>query len=234
MNERKLTFIDHLEELRRRLLSSLLFVALASILSFLFSRRILEFIINWTNIGTAYYFSPVEAFSVRIKLAIFLGVFISFPFILYQTWAFIGPGLTKREKRISLPFFFSGIILFLIGSCFAYFILIPFGLKFLLSFGTESLKPIMNINKILEFIFWCILGCGFLFQLPLIIFFLLRLGIIRVQTLTKHRAEFIVGILIISAIITPTGDMFTLLLISIPLILLIELSILFAKITSRN
>ncbi len=119
----------------------------------------------------------------------------------------------------------------MVGCTFAYFMLIPFGLKFFFSFGSENLKPIMNINKILEFIFWCILGSGFLFQLPLIIFFLIRLGIVKPSTLTKHRAESIVAILIIAAIITPTGDMFTLLLISIPLILLIELSILLAKIS---
>lgn len=200
----------------------------------MFSQKILNFIIRWSNVGTAYFFSPTEAFLVNIKVSIFVGAFFSFPFVLYQIWAFIGPGLTKREQRVSLPFLFSGMILFLIGCAFAYFILIPVGLKFFFSFGGENLKPIMNINKILEFIFWCILGSGLLFQLPLIIFFLTKLGIVEPATLTKHRPELIVGLLVVAAIITPTGDMFTLLLMSIPLIILIEVAVFLARITSRK
>jgi len=234
LKEKQLSFIEHLEELRKRILISIIFVLIFSVIGFFFSRKILDFIIKWTSIETAYFFSPTEAFMVNIKVAVFAGVFFAFPFILYQIWAFIGPGLTKREQQVSLPFLFSGIILFLIGCAFAYFILIPVGLKFFFSFGTENLKPIMNINKILEFIFWCILGSGFLFQLPLILFFLINLNILSVSTLTKHRAEIIIGILIIAAIITPTGDMFTLLLISIPLVVLIEISILLARITIRK
>lgn len=232
LKEKQASFIEHLEELRKRILISIGFVLFFSVICFFFSRKILQFIIEWTNIETAYFFSPTEAFIVNIKVAIFAGIFFAFPIILYQIWAFIGPGLTKREQQVSLPFLISGIILFLIGLAFAYFILIPLGLKFFFSFGTENIKPIMNINKILEFIFWCAIGSGFLFQLPLIIFFLIKLGIVDARTITRHRAEFIVGVLIIAAIITPTGDMFTLLLISIPLILLIEIGILLAKLTS--
>ncbi|MCX7994666.1 MAG: twin-arginine translocase subunit TatC [candidate division WOR-3 bacterium] len=231
LKEKQAPFIEHLEELRKRILISIFFVLIFSIISFFFSRKILSFIIDWTNVETAYFFSPTEAFVVNIKVAIFSGVFLAFPIILYQTWAFIGPGLTRKEQQVSIPFLISGIILFLIGLAFAFFILIPLGLKFFFSFGTENIKPIMNINKILEFIFWCAIGSGFLFQLPLIVFFLVKLGIVDAKTLTRHRAEFIVGVLVISAIITPTGDMFTLLLISIPLILLIETGILLARIT---
>ncbi len=234
LKEKQASFIEHLEELRKRILVSIGCVLIFSVICFFFSRKILEFIIKWTNIETTYFFSPTEAFLVNIKIAIFAGVFFAFPIILYQIWAFIGPGLTKKEQQVSIPFLMSGIILFLIGLAFAYFLLIPFGLKFLFSFGTEHIRPLMNINKILEFIFWCAIGSGFLFQLPLIIFFLIKLGIVDAQTITRHRAEFIVGVLVISAIITPTGDMFTLLLISIPLILLAEIGILLAKITSRK
>jgi sec-independent protein translocase protein TatC len=234
LKEKQASFIEHLEELRRRIIASILCILILSIIGFIFAPRILDFIIRWTNIGTAYFFTPFEALLVNIKVAIFFGLFFSAPFILYETWAFIGPGLTRKEQNISLPFLLSGIILFLIGCAFAYFILIPVGLKFFFSFGTENLKPMMNINKILEFIIWCIIGCGFLFQMPLLVFFLIRLGVVNISTLTRHRAEFIVAILIISAIITPTGDMFTLLLISVPLIILIEISILLARITIRK
>lgn len=234
MAEKTLSFIDHLEELRKRILYSIACVGIFSIVGFFFSKRILNFIITSSHIESAYFFSPMEAFVSQIKVAIFLGIFVSFPFVLYQTWAFIGPGLTNKEQKVSIAYIGSGVVFFLIGNLFGYFILIPFGLRFLLSFGTEYLQPLINIGKYLSFIFWCLLGSGFLFQLPLLLFFLIRLGIIDVETVTKHRAEAIIAILILCAVITPTGDFFTLLLISVPLLLLFELSILAAKFSQRQ
>ncbi|HEC77529.1 MAG TPA: twin-arginine translocase subunit TatC [candidate division WOR-3 bacterium] len=234
MTEKRLTFIDHLEELRRRILSVIACVGLGSIIGFIFARNVLDLIIQKASLESAYFFSPIEAFLAQIKVAIFLGVIISFPFILYQTWAFIGPGLTKKERAISLSYLGSGIILFIIGLLFGYFILIPLGLRFLLSFSTDYIQPLMNISKYLGFIFWCMLGSGFLFQLPLLLFFLMKLGIIDVKTVTKHRAEAIIVLLILCAVITPTGDFFTLLIISVPLLLLFELSILAARLTRRR
>ncbi len=234
MTEKKLSFLDHLEELRKRILYLIACVGIFSIIGFIFSKNALNIIIQKAQLQSAYFFSPIEAFTSQIKVAIFLGIIISFPFILYQTWAFIGPGLTRKERSVSLSYLASGMILFIIGNLFGYFILIPYGLRFLLSFGTEYLQPLMNVSKYLNFIIWSLLGSGFLFQLPLLLFFLMKLGIIDVDTVTKHRAEAIVVILILCAIITPTGDFFTLLLISVPLLLLFELSIFAARITQRQ
>lgn len=234
MTEKKLSFLDHLEELRKRILYLIACVGIFSIIGFIFSKNALNIIIQKAQLQSAYFFSPIEAFTSQIKVAIFLGIIISFPFILYQTWAFIGPGLTKKERSVSISYLASGMILFIIGNLFGYFILIPYGLRFLLSFGTEYLQPLMNVSKYLNFIIWSLLGSGFLFQLPLLLFFLMKLGIIDVDTVTKHRAEAIVVILILCAIITPTGDFFTLLLISVPLLLLFELSIFAARITQRQ
>lgn len=234
MAEKTLSFIDHLEELRKRILYTIACVGVFSVIGFFFSKRALNIIIAQAQIESAYFFSPMEAFVSQIKVAIFLGIFVSFPFILYQTWAFIGPGLTKKERRVSISYIGLGIVFFLIGNSFGYFILIPFGLRFLLSFGTEYLQPLMNISRYLSFIFWCLLGSGFLFQLPLLLFFLIKLGVIEIDTVTRHRAEAIIAILILCAIITPTGDFFTLLLISVPLLLLFELSILAARISQRS
>jgi len=234
MAEKTLSFIDHLEELRKRILYSIACVGIFSVIGFFFSKRALNIIIAQAQIESAYFFSPMEAFVSQIKVAIFLGIFVSFPFILYQTWAFIGPGLTKKERSVSISYIGLGIVFFLIGNSFGYYILIPFGLRFLLSFGTEYLQPLMNISRYLGFISWCLLGSGFLFQLPLLLFFLIKLEIIEIDTVTQHRAEAIVAILILCAIITPTGDFFTLLLISVPLLLLFELSILAARISQRG
>ncbi|MEE8596325.1 twin-arginine translocase subunit TatC [candidate division WOR-3 bacterium] len=234
MTEKKLSFLDHLEELRKRILYLIACVGIFSIIGFIFSKNALNIIIQKAQLQSAYFFSPIEAFTSQIKVAIFLGIIISFPFILYQTWAFIGPGLTRKERSVSISYLASGMILFIIGNLFGYFILIPYGLRFLLSFGTEYLQPLMNVSKYLNFIIWSLLGSGFLFQLPLLLFFLMKLGIIDVDTVTKHRAEAIVVILILCAIITPTGDFFTLLLISVPLLLLFELSIFAARITQKQ
>jgi len=234
MHEKKLSFIDHLEELRKRILYSIACIGIFSVIGFFFSKKVLSLIIQRSQLETTYFFSPIEAFTSQIKVAIFLGIFVSFPVILYQTWAFIGPGLTKKERKGSISYVISGLFLFIIGNLFGYFILIPYGLKFLLSFGSESLQPLMNISKYLSFIFWCLLGCGFLFQLPLLLFFLVNLGIIDIDTVTSHRAEATIAVLIMCAVITPTGDFFTLLLISVPLLLLFELSILAARISIRS
>jgi sec-independent protein translocase protein TatC len=234
MSEKTLSLLDHLDELRKRILYSVACIGIFSGIGFFFARKTLNFIIQRSNLQSTYFFSPIEAFTTHIKVALFLGILISFPFILYQSWAFIGPGLTQKEQKVSLSYLFSGVVLFIIGNLFGYFILIPYGLKFLLSFGSESVQPLMNISKYLTFIFWCLLGCGFLFQLPLFLFFLITLGVLDIQTVTKHRPEAIVAILILCAVITPTGDFFTLLLISVPLLLLFELSIVAARLSQRT
>lgn len=234
MSEKKLSLIDHLEELRKRILSSIACVGIFSVVGFFFAKKILGFIIQRSQLQAAYFFSPIEAFTAHIKVALFLGILISFPFLLYQTWTFLGPGLTKKEKTGSISYLFSGVFLFMIGNLFGYFILIPYGLRFLLSFGSASVQPLMNVSKYLNFIFWSLLGCGFLFQLPLLLFFLMKLGILDIQTVTQHRPEAIVALLVLCAVITPTGDFFTLLLISIPLLLLFELSIIAARISKRT
>ncbi|KPK63880.1 hypothetical protein AMJ83_05390 [candidate division WOR_3 bacterium SM23_42] len=234
MNEKRTTFIEHLEELRKRILYSIAGVAVFTIAGFFFAKKVMGMIIQRASLETTYFFAPAEAFVAQIKVALFLGIIIAFPFLLYQTWAFIGPGLTKSERRISLSYIGSGLILFVIGILFGYYILIPYGLKFLLSFGSDTIQPLLNIGKYLNFFLWCMLGSGVLFQLPLIVFFLMRLGIVDVDTIRKHRPEAIVAVLILCAVITPTGDFFTLLLLSVPLLLLFELSILAARLSKKR
>jgi sec-independent protein translocase protein TatC len=228
------TFIDHLEELRKRLLYSIVCAGVLSAVGFFFSRPILNFLIRTMPVKVAYFFSPAEAFMAQIKVALFAGLFLSFPFILYQTWAFIGPALTHKEQKVSFSYLISGIFLFLTGLAFGFFILIPFGLKFLFSFSTDYLKPLINVSKVLSFMLWGLLGSGLLFQLPLLVFSLIKLNIISLKTVAKHQAEAIVIILAAVAIITPSGDAFTMLLISLPLLLLYELSIFLAWLTSRK
>lgn len=228
------TFLDHLEELRKRILYCLAGIALCSVAGFFFSRPILDFVISVIRLPVAYFFSPAEAFTAQIKVAIFVGIAISFPFLLYQSWAFIGPGLTRTERRVSVSYLAFGILLFIIGLGFGYFILVPYGIKFLLSFATGRLQPIINISRVLSFMFWGLLGTGLLFQLPLVLFFLVRLGLVSVRTLVRRQPEAIVALLVLCAFITPSVDMVTMLVIAAPLILLYELSILVAWLSFRR
>ncbi|MBN2621330.1 twin-arginine translocase subunit TatC [candidate division WOR-3 bacterium] len=234
MPEKKISFLDHLEELRRRILYALGCVLLFSIGGYVISRPALKFILQSARIPSAYFFSPTEAFFAQIKVAVFLGIIASFPFLLLQVWLFITPALTRSERGLTIAYLGTGIFLFAVGIGFGYFILIPFGLRFLLSFGTDFLQPLMNVSKYLSFMSWCLLGSGFLFQLPLLLFFLIQLGILDLDTVIKHRAEAIVVLLVLCAVITPSGDFFTLMLIAVPMILLFELSILAARIANRK
>lgn len=234
MEEKRTSFIEHLEELRKRILYSIAAIGIFTIAGFFFAKRFLNLIIQRAAIGTTYFFAPTEAFVAQIKVALFLGIVASFPFTLYQSWSFIGPGLTSSERRISLSYIGTGMFLFAVGIIFGYYILIPYGLKFLLSFGSDTIQPLMNIGKYLNFFIWCLLGSGLLFQLPLLSFFLMRLGIVDVDTIRKHRPEAIVAVLVLCAVITPTGDFFTLLLLSVPLLLLFELSILAARLSKSR
>ncbi len=228
------TFLDHLEELRKRLFYCLIGIVVCSIAGFIFSRPILDYVIAIVRLPVAYFFSPAEAFTAQIKIALFVGVVASFPFLLYQSWAFIGPGLTRTERRVSVSYLSSGILLFALGLLFGYFILVPYGMKFLLSFASDRLQPIINISRVLSFMFWGLLGTGLLFQLPLVMFFLVKLGLVSIRTLVRRQAEAIVVLLVLCAFITPSVDMFTMLVIAAPLIVLYELSILIAWLSFRK
>jgi len=220
--------------MRKRILYSIAAVGVFTAAGFFFAERALNLIITRAALGTTYFFSPAEAFVARMKVALFLGIVAAFPIILYQVWAFIGPGLTRSEKRVSLSYIGSGLVLLAMGIAFGYFILIPYGLGFFLSFGSETVQPLINIGKYLNFFLWCLLASGLLFQLPLLLFFLMRLGIVDVDTITKHRPEALVAVLVLCAVITPTGDFFTLLLLSVPLVILFEVSVLVARLSRQR
>lgn len=228
------TFLDHLEELRKRILYSLAGIIICSIAGFIFSRSILDYIISALNLSTAYFFSPAEAFTAQIKVSLFAGFIAAFPLVLYQSWLFIGPGLTPNERRVSLSYLGAGLLLFAVGLLFGYLVLVPYGMKFLLSFRTEHLQPIINISRVLSFLLWGMLGSGLLFQLPLIIFFLVKLDLVSIRTLVHRQPEAVVILLTLCAVITPSVDMFTMLVMAVPLILLYELSLLIAWLSFRR
>lgn len=219
-----MSFLDHLEELRRRIIWSLISIGVSGILGYIFGKEAITFLAR--PVGKLYFFSPPEAFLVRLKIALVVGIFISVPFLLYQLWAFIRPGLLEKERKYAFPLIVAGTVLFFLGASFAFFVGLPVGIKVLLSFGGENLVGLLNANRYINFALILVLSFALLFQLPIITVFLVKLGVIDPKSVRKRRREVILGIFIVVAIITPSVDMVSLLLLAIPLIVLFELSIL--------
>lgn len=233
MNHEEKSFLEHLEELRQRLIKCLIAVGVAFGVCYFFSKEILDFLMvplkrSMPEGTTAIFLNPAEAFLTYIKLSLYSAIFFSSPYILYQTWLFIAPGLYVHEKRMVLPFMIGGISLFVVGVAFAYFVVFPFGLKFLFSFATDFIRPAPRLKDYLSFTATLLLAFGAVFELPIFVFFLTKMGIIDEKTLSKNRRYAILVIFIIAAILTPP-DVFTQLLMAGPLLLLYEISIWVAK-----
>lgn len=227
-----MSFLEHLSEFRKRILIALCFIGAGSIGGYLLSGKVLEILSQ--PVGGLYFFAPAEAFLIRIKLGVGLGIIFSLPFVLHQLWLFIAPALRKKERRYAVPIIFIAYLLFLGGAAFAYLLVLPAGIKILLSFGTQSIHPLINLSKYFSFVFWLVLFSGFLFQLPLIVFFLVRTGIVGEETLRKHHKTVIIIIFVLAAVLTPTVDFITMLLLALPLLLLYEISILAARLGRKR
>ena len=232
--EKKMPFLDHLEELRWTILKSLIAVVIGAIGSYVFSRQIVEFLRRPGPEGMKLIFlGPTEGFMIYIKVSIFAGLVLALPYVFYQFWKFIVPGLLQKEKRIVPLIAFFTTICFLTGAAFAYFVIIPFGLKFLLSFQTDFLEATITIGKYLGFVVTLILIFGVVFELPVLSFFLTKIGILTPEFLRSKRRYGIVIIFIMAAVLTPP-DIFTQLMLAIPLIILYEISIWVSRLVKRK
>jgi len=225
--ERELTIIEHLNELRKRIIISLVALGIGTVFSLPFASwglRILKLPASGV-IEKLVFFSPQEGFLIYMHIAILCGFIFSMPVFLYQIWAFVEPAIEERLKRRSGIFilFCSGF--FIMGCLFAYFILIPPALKFLLSFAKNDLEPVISAQKYISFVISLILGCGLVFQMPVLSFMLTKLGILRPRSLRKKYKYAIVIIFIVAAVITPTPDAFNMFMLALPMVFLYELSI---------
>jgi len=171
------------------------------------------------------------AFFVALKVSFFASFIFSLPVILWQIWKFIAPGLYSHEKKLIIPFVVGGTIMFVTGSLFAYYVVTPFGFKFLITFGSENFIPYINIEDYIGFFIKLMIGFGIAFELPIFILFFAKLGLVTDQTLKDFFRYAIVIILIISAILTPP-DVLTQMLMAVPLILLYGISIIIAKVVN--
>lgn len=223
-----MTMIEHLEELRTRLLITLAAFAVAMVLSFLFVEPILQVLIR--PVGRVVFLAPTEAFFVRLKVAALSGAFLSLPVVLYQVWRFVGVGLTSTERRYTLSLLPFSLALFVGGAAFAFFVILPVGVRFLLGYQTESLVPMISVGAYTSFATAFVLAFGLVFQLPIVILFLARIGVVTPASLAAGRRYAVLGIVVLSAVLTPGGDAFSLALMAVPTYLLYEASIWIARV----
>lgn len=231
-NQNDFTFIEHLEELRKRIIIIIVFLVFASFAAYFFSDKILEFLIMPLKKyqEKVIFTRPLEPFFSILKVCIFAGGIISLPNMVIQLYLFVSPGLTEKEKRVSkmMAVFFP--VLFIAGMAFTFYLIVPLGLKVLFSFGKGVLSPLVSIGYYLNFLLVFMILLGLIFNMPVILGGLAGIGIVNSKFLRGKRKYAIVGAFVLSAIITPTTDMITQFFVAVPLILLYEISIIFVKI----
>jgi len=229
-----MSFFDHLTELRTRIIWSLIPAGVGLGIALYFTNNVLRFLAH--QLKTELVFTtPTEAFWTYMKVAMIMRIFSATPVILWNIWAFVAPGLHKHERRYAAPFVIVGSLLFLLGGAFALFVIIPFAITFLVSFGQDQgLKPMITISSYIDFIIKFTLALGVLFELPVVITLLAMLGIVTPQFLSRNRKYAILINFIIAAILTPTPDMVNQTLMAGPLCILYELGIIAARVFGRK
>lgn len=239
-NEAKMPFLKHIEELRKRLLYSVVAIAICFIPSYYFSEILFDFLMQplITNLpegSTMIFTRPAEGFTTYLKIAFFAALILSIPALLYQAWQFIAPALYKNEKKILLPFIFFGSIFFFAGSAFCYYIASPPAFNFLLNeYSSEYVKAFPSIKEALSFFLALILGFGLIFEFPLVSFILARIGIVTSEMLSRNRRYALLISCVIAAVLTPTTDALSMMFMFIPLIVFYELGILVAWVFGKK
>ena len=227
-----MSLMEHLEELRRRLIHSALYLAGGFFLMWGFHERIyalmekpIRFALTQHHLSTQLaYFNPMDPFNMYLKISFMAGCILACPFVLYEVWLFISPGLYQNEKRYVVPFMSATILLFLAGAYFGYRWVYPGSLDFLLSFN-KDFRPVIEINEYTNLFLTVILGLGITFELPILVMFLSLFGIVSPKFLWKNLRYAILLIFIIAAIITPTPDVLTMCVFATPMLALYLLSI---------
>jgi sec-independent protein translocase protein TatC len=226
----RMSFMEHLEELRSRIIRALLGVVVVYVCCLSFSKPLYR-IVSEPAVAALIHLklhpelvaiTPTELFNVvYLKLPLLIALFLGSPWVLYQVWAFISPGLYKRERRWAVPFIFCTAGLFIAGGCFAYFVVFRFGLEFLLGIGRDiRVAPMVSINEYFDLFVDVTLGVGLVFEMPVIIFFLTLLRLASPRFLLRHSRYAVLGITILAAVVTPTPDAFNMMVFAVPMVML--------------
>ena len=227
-----MSFLEHLEELRRRIIWSIVWVGVGFCLCWWkaeliygYMQRPIMIALKAHKLPTdLVYLNPTEPFNMYLKVGLLAGIFVASPLVLYQVWAFIAPGLYRHEKKYVMPFMFSTVGLFLAGGLFAYSVVYPAALDFLIGYG-EQFKPMITIGEYTDLFLTIIIGMGIIFELPILVFFLSLMGIVNAGWMWRTLRYSILVIFIIAAIITPTTDIMNMCIFAAPMVALYVLSI---------
>ena len=234
----KIPFTAHLEELRKRLIVCFIAVGIGFVLSYGFKEKLFDVLtmplISVMESGDKIIFTGLpEAFFTYLKVAFLSGIILAAPVIFYQFWMFVAPGLYKKEKSLLVPIVILSTVFFIGGALFGYFIVFPWGFKFFLGFASETIKPLPSMREYLSFSAKLLLAFGLVFELPLVITFLARLGLVSVGFLKKNRKYALLLFFVAAAIITPP-DVVTQIMMALPLMVLYEISIIGARIFGKK
>ena len=236
--DEKLPFTSHLEELRSRLIKCFIAVVIGFVPAYFWKERLFDILnqplIRVMQDGETLIFTGVtEAFFTYLKVALFTGLLVASPYIIYHFWMFVAPGLYKNERRMMGPIILLSAFFFVGGALFGYFIVFPWGFKFLLGFASETIKPMPAMREYLAFAVKMLLAFGLVFELPIVITFMARLGIVSVDFLKKNRKYALLLFFAGAAMLTPP-DVVTQIMMALPLMVLYEISIIGAKIFGRK
>lgn len=227
-----MTLIAHLTELRSRLIKSLIAVAVGSVVGYCFIGDIMHYLT--LPAGKLYYMQPSEAFFTYIKVAIVAGFLLALPVVFYQAWRFFLPALTRKERLVLGLVVPISVLLFFAGLAFSFFLVLPAGIRFFMSFGNGELEALFSVNRYFDFVISFVLPFGFVFELPLIITILGKIGILSSRFLGKYQRIVIFLSFILGAIITPTPDIFTQSMIALPMIVLYEVGYFIVRFALRK
>jgi sec-independent protein translocase protein TatC len=250
-----MSFLEHLGDLRKKITVSLIALCITFVIAFNYSEDIMKFLmfpLRYTldfSVRKMYmyyayhdklqttkliFLSPAEGFWMNMKIAMVAALILALPVIFQQLWSFISPGLHVKEKKYVVPFVLIATVLFLVGGSFCFFIVLPFAMEFLLTYKVgDFMMPMLSVGQYVDFCLKFILAFGAVFELPIIIIFLTKMGFVTPKTLAKHRKYAILIAFIVAALLTPTPDAFNQTLMAVPMIILYEVGILMSRIFIR-
>ncbi len=235
--EVEMSFLDHLEELRWRLIYAIIGIVVGSIVAWIFIEPLVEIVLLKPARDSGAILQNLRPFGqlfLFVQVSIIIGIVITLPNLFYQFWKFISPALKKNEKKYIFAIVIYSTLCFLAGIAFAYFVMLPLALKFASEFGTEAIKNEFAINEYMSIIISVMLAAGFIFELPMVSFFLTKLGILTPAFMKKYRRHAIVAILVLAAFLTPGADPISQIVLAVPLVLLYEISIFISKISVKK
>jgi sec-independent protein translocase protein TatC len=227
-----MSLVDHLSELRTRLFRAILAVTVGSVIGFIFSDRIIAVLIAPLPTGQVQVLGPGDAFFITLKVSIVTGIILAMPVLLWQTWSFVAPGLTRRERRMVWPYVLASLLLFVLGVAIAYVVL-PFANAFLLSFTNDTLVANIAAGPYFDFVTTLFLAFGLVMEFPMLLFGLSRVGIVTSKRLSDARRMVILGVAIFAAAVTPGGDLVSPFVLGLTMYLLYEATIVVIRRTGR-